>query len=98
MLSIIDNEIQLYNQAHNKLLQECCVKNNNGLIEIDENGQGTVLPEKIKFYNEEITKMLNVQIELNIPYLELHDLENFILTPEEIGKIDWWIEKKEEAL
>lgn len=94
MLSIIDKEIQLYNQSHNKLLQECCIKNEKGLVEIDQNGQGTIKADKIEFYNEEISRMLNVSIELNIPQLELHDLENFILTPEDISKIDWWIEKK----
>lgn len=97
MLSSIDKQIQLYNQAYNKLLQDCSIKNAEGLINIDQNGETTIQPEKIKLFNEEVTKLLNIKVELNIPYLEINDLENFILSPDEVNKIDWWIKKEEEA-
>ena len=93
MLSIIQKQINLYNDARDKLLKECCIKNDDGLMQVDQNGQVTLQQDKIKYFNQEIDKVLHVDIELNIPLLQISDLEQFILTPEDINKIQWWIEE-----
>ena len=93
MLSIIQKQINLYNDARDKLLKECCIKNDDGLMQVDQNGQVTLQQDKIKYFNQEIDKVLHVYIELNIPLLQISDLEQFILTPEDINKIQWWIEE-----
>lgn len=90
-LKLINNQISLYDQSRKKLCEECCVKDENGHIKIDEHGNAQVIQDKITLFNQEMSKLNNLQIELNIPELLLDDLTNLKLTPQEANSLEWWI-------
>jgi len=92
----VSNELELYDNARRELLEKYCEKNEDGTLNIHEDGNVLILPENISVYNEEIKKMNETEIELNIVLLDLDELENIEMTPKEMMQIDWII-KKEEA-
>jgi len=95
-IKTISNEINLYDKARKELLNEYCVKDENGEVQIDERGNAQVEKQYIDKYNQEIRTLNDTDIELNIVLLDLDDFENIEITPREIMQLDWLI-KKEEA-
>ena len=93
-LKQISNELETYNQARQKMLNQYGEKDQKGNLKIRENDSITILPDKIQTYNEEIQKLNNLDIELNIPYLDESDLDKLKLTPREMMNISWWIQEK----
>ncbi len=51
----------------------------------------------IEDYNNDMAKLDDTDIELNVTLLELDDFENIELTPKHIMDIDWLIKKEEET-
>ena len=92
----VSEEMQLYEDARQKLLHEYCIKDENDELKIDENGNVTVKKENISLYNEKMKEMNETIIHLNILPLEFDEIENLEFTPKEIMSIDWLIKKNKE--
>ncbi len=90
-LKIINEQIELYNNSRNKLVEQYCVKDENNEIKLNEKGQAQIITDQISIFNQEINKLNNVELELNIPELLIDDLTNFTLTPQEASSLDWWL-------
>lgn len=92
----IDNELILYNKARYKILEQYCVKDENNNIQTNSDDTVIIPNKNINDYNEEIKKLDETNVELNITLLDLDDFESIELTPKQIMDIEWLI-KKEEA-
>ena len=96
IIKIVSDELILYNQSREKMLQEYCIKNEDGTIKFQNNETVTLLPDKIEVYNKEIRELNNLELELNITQLNEDDLSNIKISPNDIINIEWTIKKEDE--
>lgn len=92
-LQIITNQLDLYNNSRQTLINKYGIKDQNGKLKILNNDTIQILPQYIQTYNDEIQKMNEVEVELNISQLEFEDLKNIKLSPRQITGILWLIKK-----
>jgi len=93
----ISNELSLYDKARHELLEKYCIKDDNNEIVVYENGNVQIAKENIPVYTEEINKLNDTEIELNIVLLDLDDFQDIEMTPKEMMDIEWIIKKEKEA-
>lgn len=83
----VEDHLNFYFEEISKLLEQYATKDINGKLEIDEQGNYKIVPEKIQECNEKIVELLNFDFELEVPKLEIGDLETLEISMEEIEGI-----------
>ena len=87
----IENEMKLFEETRRKLFDKYGEKDENGELLINADGNITITPENISLYNNEIQDVLNTSITLNAEKLNIEDLENIELTPNQVYLINAFI-------
>lgn len=87
----IENEMKLFEETRRKLFDKYGEKDENGELLINADGNITITPENISLYNNEIQEVLNTSITLNAEKLNIEDLENIELTPNQVYLINAFI-------
>lgn len=91
-LQLFSDELALYDKSRDAILDKYAIKDEKGKV-VNNDGMVTIQKDKIEIYNEEMLKLNNLTIELNVPELQLENLTALKLTPQEANSLDWWIKK-----
>jgi len=87
----VENEMKIFEETRRKLFDKYGEKDENGELLINADGNITITPENISLYNNEIQEVLNTSITLNAEKLNIEDLENIELTPNQVYLINAFI-------
>lgn len=87
----VENEMRIFEETRRKLFDKYGEKDENGELLINADGNITITPENISLYNNEIQEVLNTSITLNAEKLNIEDLENIELTPNQVYLINAFI-------
>ena len=93
VLNIINSELELYDKSRQQLIKEYGQKDQNGQIKIINN-QVKIENSKINEFNKKMQDLNHLEIELNISLLNINDLAEIKLTPEQIAQILWLINEE----
>lgn len=91
-MSKIDKELEFYNNTKSKIIQECCLKDDNGNLKID-NGNYIVEPNKIEKWYKDNKDLEEIIVEIDIQKFKLELLDGYDMTPNELMCIDFMIEE-----
>ena len=85
----LDNEVNLYEAQRAEIIKKYCDKDENGEPAVDENGNITIKQESENFEKvvKELTKIANEHISINVEPLNLKELGEVKLTPEQMNII-----------
>ena len=57
------------------------------MVQMNENNDYIIRPDKINEFNEEVNELLNTKVQINADALNIDDLENESFTPDTMMKI-----------
>ena len=80
----IEKEYNLFQEARKNLVEKYGVKNEDGSLKEDENGNYSVDKENIKPFNEELNEILKDTITLNVEKISISDLADANFTPSDM--------------
>ena len=83
----VDKEYLAIQNIRNNLIEKYCIKDENNIPIIDENGNNTIIKEFVPNFNNELNELLQTTITLNIEPILLKDLEQFNFTTEQMLKL-----------
>lgn len=95
LIETVERENIKYNNIRNDLIKKYAIKNENNEL-VNNNGNYNISPENINVFNEELNKVLNTNVTLNVDLLNDSDFEQMELSPLQIIRLKKYI-KKEEA-
>lgn len=88
----LNKEMETFNEQRRKILDEYCVKDENGQLSPDENGNIQIQPDKIAEFNDVFTNLLNTEIEINADKIPIDQLDGFEISPQQILNIEMFFE------
>lgn len=94
-IKTIFEEIKSYNDTRTKICIEYADKDNDGKPVIKNNRYCISRENEIKL-NEELSKLLNEDADINIKKVTLEDIDKVGLSPLELDSIEFMIDLKEE--
>ena len=86
-----DKELELFNNARANLIQQYGERTENNQLVQDENGYVHFTPENQIKFSQELENLVKSTIQLNVEKISLGELNNILLTPEDIQLIDCFI-------
>lgn len=89
----IEKEYNILIDTRQQLIEQYAEKNERGEIIIDEEGNGRVSKNQIQSFNNEMNKLLNTIIKLNVDFLDIEDLEEENFTLEQMYILSLYIKK-----
>jgi len=89
----LDKEMETFNTERQKILTEYCVKDTDGNIQQDENGNIQIQPDRINEFNEEFSNLLNTTVEINADKLPIDKIDDFDLTPQQMLNLEMFFEE-----
>lgn len=92
ILKRVDEEFALFNDARNSLINEYAIKGEDGTPTITE-GNYNILPERVNDFNNEITKLMDTDVHMDVEKLRLEEIENIDFTPQQMLLITDFIEE-----
>lgn len=93
LLRELDKEYSLFNETRTELIKKHGMKDENGELKVNENGDYTIDPEHVNEFYQEITEMLNNEIEISANKIALEEIENLEFTPNEMMTLEPFIEE-----
>lgn len=79
--------------AHDKLLEECLDRDDEGNLVEGENGRGyKIKDDKIDYYREEYNKLMNEDIEIYMKTFDIKSLDGVELTINDMAAIEFMLE------
>lgn len=88
----LNKENETFNTERQKMLEIYCVKKDNGELDVNENGNVKILPDKVDEFNLEFQALLDTEVEINADKLSLDTLDEFDLTPQQMIFLDKFFE------
>lgn len=93
ILKKIDEEYNLFNDARIKLIREFAKKDESGEPITDDQGNVSISEEEIATFNEEINKLLDTTVSIEMDKIPLDELAEIDFTPSEMIAIESFIEE-----
>lgn len=81
-------EVQTFEEARVKIAEKYGKKNDNGILDVSEDGKVSIPTEFINDCNREFNELINSEIEINANKIPLSAFENIELTPREMMLIE----------
>lgn len=91
-IELINKELEMYEKTRIKLLKSLANKDENGEPIIKKNNNQEfydLSDENLQKFNEDIFKMVNESVELDLKKISLDDIDSVGLTPFQISLIDF---------
>ncbi len=91
-IELINKELEMYEKTRIKLLKSLANKDENGEPIIKKNNNQEfydLSDENLQKFNEDISKMVNESVELDLKKISLDDIDSVGLTPFQISLIDF---------
>ena len=89
----LNKEMETFNEQRKRIINDYCVKDENGEIKTLENGNVQINPEKIQEFNTEITNILNTEVEINADKLPMDKIDEFEVSPQQMLNIEMFFEE-----
>ena len=89
----LDNEMKTFNESRRTLVEKYAVRDDNGELKADENGNIQIIPEKVNECNEEFNNLLNSEIEINANKLPNDILNEIKINPQQMMDIMMFVEE-----
>ena len=89
----LNKEMETFNEQRRKILNEYCVKDENGELKPDENGNVQIIPDKINEFNNEFSNLLATEVEINADKLPMDSMDSFDITPQQMLNIEMFFEE-----
>lgn len=86
-LKSIENDTSFYDAKLTEIAQECAEKDGDK-IKTNENGNIVLSKDKIAVWNNKVTDLANVEIEVNLPSFTLEDFRECNFSLEELGILE----------
>jgi hypothetical protein len=93
LLRDLDNEIKIFNETRINLVRKYGMKDENGELKVDENGNCSLEPENIETFNTELNELLNTTITLNVEPINIEDLSDGSFTPTDMLALEPFIQE-----
>ena len=90
----IAKEIQTFEESRVKIAEKYGRRNENGELEVSENGQVSIPTEKIAECNKDFSELIQTEIEINANKIPLSAFDNVTLTPREMMAIEAIIDEE----
>ena len=88
----LDKETALFEESRAKLAEKYGVKNENGVLDISEEGTIKLQEDKINECNEELTSLLLTEVEINAEVLPVSAFDNIEISPIQAIALENFIE------
>ena len=92
LLKATDIELANFNEVHMNLVKKFGRKNEQGQLDIDEQGNAHIAPEELDNYNKETQELLDTVVEINANKVRIEDIEDLEFTPSEMSVLGEFIE------
>ena len=92
VLKLAEEEIQTFNDTRMEVLKKYAEKDENGELITDENNNCKIIQSEITKFNNELTELLENEIELNVNKINIEDLNDIDFTPAEINALESFID------
>lgn len=86
-LKSIENDTTFYDTKLAEIAQECAEKDGDK-IKTTENGNLVLAKDKISKWNDQITDLANIEVEIALPYFKLEDFCECNFTLEELSILE----------
>ncbi|AMN31766.1 DUF1617 family protein [Clostridium perfringens] len=91
-ISKVERELKLYNKERQKLIEEYCLKEDDGTLKITE-GNYDIDPKRLDDFNKEINELQEIEVEIDIHKFNIELLDGYEMSPGELMCIDFMIEE-----
>lgn len=89
----LNKEMETFNEQRRKIVNEYSLKDENGEVESDENGNIQIAPDRIQEFNTEFTNLLNTEVEVNADKLPMDNIDDFEVSPQQMLNIEMFFEE-----
>ncbi len=93
LIKKVDEEYSLFNETREKLLNKYAAKDENGSYKIGENNEYTFENNNYQLFMEEISSIINTEIEIEASPIKLEDIGELQLTPAQMVMLESFIEE-----
>ncbi|EPB8178446.1 hypothetical protein ACRTAO_001107 [Clostridium perfringens] len=91
-ISKVERELKHYNKERQKLIEEYCLKEDDGTLKITD-GNYDIDPERLEYFNKEINELQEIEVEMDIHKFNIELLNGYEMSPGELMCIDFMIEE-----
>jgi len=91
-ISLINDELKIYDEQKNKIMNEYSKKDKDGKPVIDKNGHVELQKERIKDWTKDFMELLSIEIEININKFSIDSMGNCDISPSQIMSLGFMIE------
>ncbi|ABG83882.1 DUF1617 family protein [Clostridium perfringens] len=91
-ISKVERELKHYNKERQKLIEEYCLKEDDGTLKITD-GNYDIDPERLEYFNKEINELQEIEVEMNIHKFNIELLNGYEMSPGDLMCIDFMIEE-----
>lgn len=95
LLKAADGEIQNFNDARMALIKKYGEKDENGELVTDDTGNCKIMQEKITDFSNELTELINSEVELNANEIDMKLLEDIPFMPSDMVKLEPFVNMDE---
>ena len=86
-LKSIENDVNFYNSKLTEIAQDCAEKDGDK-IKTTENGNLVLAKDKITEWNDKITDLVNIEIDISLPSFKLEDFTECNFSLEELSMLE----------
>lgn len=91
-ISKVERELKHYNKERQKLIEEYCLKEDDGTLKITDRNYD-IDPERLEDFNKEINELQEIEVEMDIHKFNIELLNSYEMSPGELMCIDFMIEE-----
>ena len=95
LLKATDVEIQDFNETRLNLIKKYGEKDEAGRLITDENDNCKIPPEKMSNFTNELTELVETEVDINANKIHIDDLENLDFTPADMAVLEAFIDFEE---
>lgn len=96
LLKEAEKEVQGFNEARLKLINKYGIKDENGQLITDDNGNCKIIQENIPDFNKELNDLVDTEVEINANKISMNLLEDIDFTPSDMAALESFVEFDEE--
>lgn len=89
----VDRELKHYYKERQKLIEEYCLKEDNGDLKIDKDQNYCIDPKLKADWEKDIKELQEIEVEIDIHKFKFDLLNGYEMTPGELMCIDFMIEE-----
>lgn len=89
----LNKEMETFNEQRRKIINEYSLKDENGEVKPDENGNIQIIPDRINEFNAEFNNLLGTEVEINADKLPMDKIDDFEISPQQMLNIEIFFEE-----